>query len=224
MAEETYIDRTSNQQEETVCIAKAFNITDVFNSFKRFAKPVKSVASKIADYTANKLNDWFYFHEVLGQHGKTIYALKFRTMHNGANDVLQERLENNGFDKLGKPNDKDYIMPKRAWMRKIFVDEIPQIFYNIIFQENMSFVGERPQPAKMWTKQIEDGKVTKEEMKEALQYSPGLFGVHYRHPELDSFEARREYRAFKESRPGSADLDYFIRICHNIIFKGLRSK
>ena len=65
---------------------------------------------------------------------------------------------------------------------------------------------------------------TKEEMDEALQYPSGLFGVHYRHPELDSLEARRKYRAFKKLRPGSADLDYSLRICYNIIFRGLRSR
>ena len=140
MAEDTYLTRT-------------FNRLDISDFFKLLSKPVKYIASKITDYAADKFNDWFYFHEVLGQHGKTIYALKFRTMTKDANKHLKKRLEENGFDCLGKPNDADYIIPERAWMRKWFVDEIPQIPYNILLQENMRWVGERPQPLEMWAKQ-----------------------------------------------------------------------
>ncbi len=147
-----------------------------------------------------------------------------KTMYDGANDVLKDRLDKNGFDELGKPNDTDYIIPEREWMRRWFVDELPQIPYNIFYKRNMKWVGERPQPADIWAKQIKDGIVTKEEMEEVLQELPGLCGVQYRHPELDSITARRKYRTFKKSRPGSADLDYFIRIWENIFLKGLRSR
>jgi lipopolysaccharide/colanic/teichoic acid biosynthesis glycosyltransferase len=145
-------------------------------------------------------------------------------MEHGVNNRLKERIDENGWDSNGKPNDEPIISKTAAKLRKFFIDEAPQIIYNIILNEDMQWVGERPQPADMWDKKIEDRIVTQKEMNETLQSKPGLCGVQYRHPDLPVEEARKKYRVFKKSRPGSADLDYFIRIWHNIIFKGVRSR
>ncbi len=224
MDEDVYSVGELGKREELRGIVEAVDRNYSSKFSEKLAKPINDIVKKITDYAIEKFNDWFYFHEVLGQHGKKFYVMKFRTMYDGANAVLKERLDKNGFDELGKPNDTEYVIPRRAWMRKYFFDEIPQIFWNILIQGDMRWVGERPQPADMWANYLKNGIITKEEMDESLWYLPGLFGVQYRYPESDSQEARRRYRAFKKLRHGSADLDYFIRICYNIIFRGLRSK
>jgi len=218
MTENIEFDRALTPQGDTTYPLKADAKKDLSYSFERFVGCIKHVASKISDYAVNKLNDWFYFHKVLGQYGKEFYAMKLRTMTKDANGALETRLEKNGFDRFGKPNDDSYILKGKAWMRKYFVDETPQIPCNIIIQENMRWVGPRPKPKAVWA------KFPKEHVDRELSIKPGLFGDHYRYPDLDTQEAEKKCMDLRESRPGSADLNIFIWICYNIIARGLRSK
>jgi len=171
-----------------------------------------------------KLDDWFYFHEVLGYKKETIYILKIRTMEKGANGKLKKRIEENGLNNLGKPNDNKYIKKGMVWLREHFLDEAFQIIWNITIQGNMRWAGERPKPREIWEKEIKEGLVTKKEMDETLENLPGLFGAQYRYPHLPASEARKEWRKEEKQRPGSLLLDHIIRTSGKIVTGKLKSK
>lgn len=205
------------------------SVADTTKSFARGIKAAKEdpsiILEKIADYAKKTFNDWFYFHEVLGQNRETIYALKIKTMTDGANKGLADRIKEEGLDvKLGKPNNGKYIIKGRGWLRTVFIDELPQLIYNVIIKKNMRIVGERPRPLILWLKDIEDGLITKEEMDRALKLKPGLWGVQYRYPKIPAADARKKYRAEKKARPYSVDLGYFLGTNWNILTFQARSR
>jgi len=76
----------------------------------------------------------FYRQERVGQHGKSFFALKFRSMRVDA--------EKDGIPRWASVNDSR-VTTVGSIIRKIRVDEIPQI-YNVLRGE-MSFVGPRPE-------------------------------------------------------------------------------
>ena len=89
----------------------------------------------------------FYHATRLGQHGKKIKILKFRTMYADADERLQELLKNNPLlakewhDKFKLTNDPR-ITPLGKLLRKTSLDELPQ-FINVL-QGKMSVIGPRP--------------------------------------------------------------------------------
>ena len=98
----------------------------------------------------------FYFHKRVGQGGKTIYTAKLRTMKKGADDIEKiltpEQLEE--YRREYKITDDPRLIGYKkqgdgsrcfgAILRKMSVDELPQIPFNILIMGNMSIVGPRP--------------------------------------------------------------------------------
>jgi hypothetical protein len=66
----------------------------------------------------------------------------------------------------------------------------------------------------------------------ALNYKPGLFGVHYYDPIVmapnckfeDFIKIERDYLIRKAKSPRSTDTEYLLVILHNIIFANVRSR
>ncbi len=189
----------------------------VCGALRESSKPFKYVARKIADYAVKKFNNWFYVHNVVGKNGKPMKIVKIKTMYDGANDHLRERIIKDGTCKLGKPNGEEEIIPRRRFLRKYFGDESPQL-WNVAVERNMGWVGPRPKPWDVWA------EFPREHVTRELSINPGLCGDHYRFPELGIKEAEEKCMDLRESRPGSADLNIFLGIWNNIIFKGLRSR
>ena len=89
----------------------------------------------------------FYRHQRVGQYGKPISVLKFRTMVSDADEVLEEYLEQNP-DKLlewgknHKLRQDPRITNVGKFLRRSSLDELPQLIN--IFLGQMSLVGPRP--------------------------------------------------------------------------------
>ena len=98
----------------------------------------------------------FYVHRRVGMDGKEISVLKFRTMRRGA-DALEDMLTPKQMEEyrreyklhddprlIGykKPGDGERCFG--ALLRRTSLDELPQVFYNVLFKGDMSFVGPRP--------------------------------------------------------------------------------
>lgn len=122
----------------------------------------------------------FYKHKAVGLNGKLFYVYKFRTMHHSCDKVHHENfLKNfvNGnhytVDKHGRKvfkviNDSR-VFPIGKLLRKVSVDELPQLF-NVIKGE-MSFVGPRP-PV------LSEFNLYKNWHKIRVKVMPGISGYH----------------------------------------------
>ena len=89
----------------------------------------------------------FYRARRLGQNGKVIRILKFRTMYVGADKNLSTMLEENPemrkeWESKFKLKDDPRITPLGKFLRKTSLDELPQ-FWNVICGE-MAVIGPRP--------------------------------------------------------------------------------
>jgi exopolysaccharide biosynthesis polyprenyl glycosylphosphotransferase len=87
----------------------------------------------------------FYFQERIGLRGTTFRMIKFRSMRVNADAELQRLLVEQGTsDKpLFKVENDPRITPVGKILRKLSLDELPQIFN--VMQGSMSLVGPRPQ-------------------------------------------------------------------------------
>ena len=91
--------------------------------------------------------NFIYEHSRIGQHKKKFKCLKFRTMVNNSDEVLEKilatdesaRLE---WEKDFKLKDDPRITPIGRWLRARSLDELPQL-WNVLKGE-MSLVGPRP--------------------------------------------------------------------------------
>ena len=125
----------------------------------------------------------FYLHKRIGKNNKPIYIWKFRSMKEGADNLekmltpeqleqykKEYKLEDDprliGYKKLG---DGEKCFGAR--LRRLSIDELPQIFFNIFLYGNMSIVGPRP----ILQSELEEN-YSPEEQKLLLSVKPGLTG------------------------------------------------
>lgn len=125
----------------------------------------------------------FYKQKRVGEDGKELYILKFRSMKVGAdnlNDMLtpEQLKEYNKEYKLkddsrliGYKNPGDGSKCFGALIRRTSIDELPQIVYNICLKGNMSVVGPRP----ILQKELEEN-YSPEQQKQLVSIKPGLTG------------------------------------------------
>lgn len=79
----------------------------------------------------------------LGKNGHAFTMLKFRTMVQGADQMLDEVIHlNHASGPLFKAKADPRVTPVGGWLRRCYLDELPQLF-NILRGE-MSLVGPRP--------------------------------------------------------------------------------
>ena len=124
-----------------------------------------------------------YFQKRVGKGGHTIYVAKLRTMRRNA-DHLEEMLTPEQIEEFkreyklrddprligwNKPGDCEKCFG--AFLRKLSLDELPQIAYNICLKGNMSVVGPRP----IVESELNEN-YTPEEQKLLLSVKPGLTG------------------------------------------------
>jgi undecaprenyl-phosphate galactose phosphotransferase len=89
----------------------------------------------------------FFAHNRIGQHGKMIPTIKFRSMYHDADIRLKKLLDEDSaikeeWERSYKIKNDPRVTKIGAWLRKTSLDELPQIF-NILKGE-MYFVGPRP--------------------------------------------------------------------------------
>jgi undecaprenyl-phosphate galactose phosphotransferase len=89
----------------------------------------------------------FYKHRRLGRNMREFDLLKFRTMYRDAGQRLEEILKSDPkkreeFARTFKLKDDPRVTPLGRWLRKLSIDELPQLFNVLVGQ--MSLVGPRP--------------------------------------------------------------------------------
>ena len=115
----------------------------------------------------------FFEQERLGKNQKIFKCIKFRTMNQEADDILNNLLDNNQelkdeFIKTQKLKNDPRITPIGKFLRKTSLDELPQ-FINVIRGE-MSLIGPRPI--------VEEEKIRYgENIKKVLSIRPGITGL-----------------------------------------------
>lgn len=141
----------------------------------------------------------FYIQKRMGQGGKLIRVYKFRSMKKNA-DHLEEMLTPEQLEEyraeyklvddprlLGYKKPGDGSRCFGAVIRKTSVDELPQIFFNILIRGNMSLVGPRP----ILPEELEEN-YTPQEQALLLSVKPGLTGYWQAYARNDATYASRE--------------------------------
>jgi exopolysaccharide biosynthesis polyprenyl glycosylphosphotransferase len=113
----------------------------------------------------------FFLHKRVGKNGKCFRCIKFRSMSENA-EALQAELVKNHNGEHGwlcwKMEDDPRITRVGKWLRKLSIDELPQIFN--VLSGHMSLVGPRPHIK-------EEVAEYKEWHKQRLNVKPGITGL-----------------------------------------------
>jgi len=111
----------------------------------------------------------FHFREIIGQHGKRFYALKFRTMITDADTYLMKHPELlRRYQQNMKLINDPRITRVGMFLRKTSLDELPQLFNVLVGQ--MSLVGPRIIHPKEFPRYREWGQ-------KRLSVKPGITGL-----------------------------------------------
>lgn len=163
------------------------------------------------------VRDIIYVKKCLGKDKKPIDIYKIRTMDLDADQRLDELLD--GFDSHGHPLSDPRITSVGRFLRKYWVDEIPQL-YNLA-KGDIKLVGIRPNSEEDWQKYPEAL------MNRALNQKPGLMGIQYVYSNTGDFENHiiqlEEYLDRWDVNPVQVDREYLSRIVWKIVFDGIRS-
>jgi exopolysaccharide biosynthesis polyprenyl glycosylphosphotransferase len=105
----------------------------------------------------------------VGRHGRLFRIYKFRTMYVDAEERLAGLMHRNESDgELFKMRDDPRVTPVGRWLRRLSVDELPQLFN--VLKGDMSLVGPRPPLPREAAKYPSD-------MRRRLVVKPGLTGL-----------------------------------------------
>jgi len=106
-----------------------------------FALPLMGVIALAVRLTSS--GPILFRQERMGYHGKTFRLLKFRTMVDGADEMVDSLLDlNEATGPLFKITHDPRVTGVGKWLRKWSLDELPQ-FFNVL-RGDMSLVGPRP--------------------------------------------------------------------------------
>lgn len=156
--------------------------------------------------------------ERIGRKGEKVRIFKFRTMH-PFSEYLQDYVVNlNGYNDKGKPRDDFRLTRWGQYLRKYWIDELPQL-YNIL-RGDLALVGVRPLSEHRYKELPEDVRV------ERIKYKPGCIPPYVSLLMPDSegnIEAERIY--FSEKRSGFywTDIKYFFLAIFNVFSGRIRS-
>lgn len=161
------------------------------------------------------LKNLLYIEERVGKDNSCIKVPKIRTMYLESNKDFNKLLSSNGLDKQGNIKDDPRRIPNRIWLRQYHVDELPQLFYNVIFKRNMKLIGIRARGKNSWD------LFPTQHKERALKQKPSLAGVPYAYPKLSTIKAERKYLAKQKLAKKKSipliliDIKHFFRIFYN---------
>jgi lipopolysaccharide/colanic/teichoic acid biosynthesis glycosyltransferase len=150
--------------------------------------------------------------ERIGKGGKVIKIYKIRTMYPYSEYLQDYVVKNNGYNSIGKPNNDFRLLRHGRLIRKLYIDEIPQLInllkgdINIIGVRPISRYGYRSMPADL--------------QKDRIKYKPGLIP-----PQIalgmtgfqGVIEAEKIYLAEMKKRPFRTNFKYFFRAVFKIL-------
>lgn len=173
----------------------------------------------------------FYKQQRMGKDGKKIGVYKFRSMKIGA-DNLEEMLTAEQLEEykkeykleddprlIGYENPGDGETCFGAKIRKASIDEIPQIFMNILIKGDMSVVGPRP----ILEEELLEN-YTPDEQKLLLSVKPGLTGYWQAYARNNvSYEGERERQKMElyyvENRSVLLDVKILFKTVETVLTK-----
>jgi len=153
-----------------------------------------------------------------GKNGQLIYVYKFRTMHPYSEYLQNYILEHYGYSEIGKPANDFRVATWGKFMRKLWLDELPQLI-NVLKGE-MRLVGIRPLSQRFLKEYSEDM------LKLRFKYKPGCVPpyVALRKQAVDEYiESERMYLTEKEKHPIWTDIKYLFWAIYNILTNRIRS-
>ena len=154
-----------------------------------------------------------------GKNGKIFIVYKFRTMHPYSEFLHDYVLSKNGYSQTGKPANDFRLTPWGRFLRKYWLDEIPQL-WNILKGE-MKLVGIRP----VGERYLQD--IPEDLVKLRLKHKPGCIppyvSLDMKSDLLSVQQAEREYLEEKLRRPYTTDLRFFFKAIYVILVRKKRS-
>ena len=155
----------------------------------------------------------------IGKNGKIIGVYKFRTMH-PYSEYLQDYMVNAyGYAESGKPANDFRIPVWGKFMRKFWLDELPQL-YNVLKGE-IKLVGIRPVSQRYFQ------DIPKEMQKLRLTQKPGCIppyvSLNREGNVMSVLQAEKEYLVEKIANPYTTDIKFFFKAVYYIVFKNKRS-
>ena len=155
----------------------------------------------------------------IGKNGKIIRVFKFRTMHPYSEYLHDYVLKLNGYAQTGKPASDFRLTPWGKFMRKYWLDELPQL-YNILKGE-MKLVGVRPVSQRYFQDIPNELKALR------LKQKPGCIPPYValnRNGDVESVQqAELDYLNQKNKHPYTTDTRYFFQALFNILVRRKRS-
>jgi hypothetical protein len=154
----------------------------------------------------------------VGLDGKIITIYKFRTMHPYSEFIQKDVFENHSLNPYGKINNDFRITSWGRLFRKLWIDELPQL-YNWI-RGDITLVGVRALSEhylSLYPKDLQELRT---------QLKPGLVPPYYADmPKSfdEIIESERKYLEKKKAKPFSTDFIYLSEALMNIVFRGARS-
>jgi lipopolysaccharide/colanic/teichoic acid biosynthesis glycosyltransferase len=155
----------------------------------------------------------------IGKGGKTFHVLKFRTMHPYSEYLHDYVLKMNGYATSGKPADDFRLTPWGKFMRRYWLDELPQLIN--VLKGDMKLVGVRPVSPRYFQDIPEHIQALRTTQK------PGCIPPYVslnRKPSVEEvLAAEEEYLLEKKQQPFFTDTRYFFKALYNIVVKRKRS-
>jgi lipopolysaccharide/colanic/teichoic acid biosynthesis glycosyltransferase len=151
--------------------------------------------------------------------GKMIKVYKFRTMHPYAEYLQDYILQLNGYSETGKPADDFRLTPWGKWMRRYWIDEIPQVIN--LLKGDLKLVGVRPISKRYLQDIPEDLRRLRILQKPGC--IPPYVALNRKSDVLAVLDAEREYLLEKMRAPYTTDTRYFFKAMYNIVVKSKRS-
>jgi hypothetical protein len=154
----------------------------------------------------------------VGKYGKIIKVYKLRTMHPYSEFLQDFIVKRNGYNHLGKPANDFRLANWGKIFRKLWLDEIPQIF-NLLKGE-LGIVGVRPLSQTRFSQFPEDLR------EERIKYKPGCIPPYVAlcMPDaIGNIIAERIYLREIKKSPYFTNLKYFLKAVYNILTNKIRS-
>lgn len=154
----------------------------------------------------------------IGKDGKIIKVYKMRTMYPYSEYIQKFVVKMNGYNEVGKPNDDFRITIAGKFLRKLWLDEIPQLVN--LFKGELGIVGVRP------LSKTRFNEFPKDMQMERIKYKPGCIPpyVSLNMPDsIGNIEAERIYLRDMSHDPYFTNLKYFLKAVYNIATNKIRS-
>lgn len=148
----------------------------------------------------------------VGKGGKVIEVYKLRSMYPYSEFIQDYVVRINGYNTMGKPKDDFRLTRVGKFIRKIWIDEVPQ-FYNLL-RGDIRLVGVRPMSRFVHCSFPEDLQ------EDRIKNRPGLLSPHVA-LRMRGFEgvikAERQYLRERQKHPLKTDVKYFFLAVFNIV-------